>query len=230
MKTIKTAGQVIKIEDHDVNLIPLFLQEQLQEYRAKLITNLLGGLDAYVGYKFKITPNRKQIIGIRKHLMQLQKSRLNLDNYQFILEQTLRKDTITLDSGLFYIEIDRTIENVLMAGKDVNEERFDADGTPIFNSNDLLRFIRKGMVQEIQTPEGLLKYIKENYNVNVSDKAKLDYILAEVIEYFKSEPVDAKWIREIFNKHDFESFESGNKFILEQEMSSILKKHFEHAI
>lgn len=225
MKTLKTQLGIKQIEDHDTTLIPLLLQDVLHEYRSSLIDKLLTGLDTYIKWKFNTKATKSQLETTREALFKIKLSPLKIDNYTGVLEQLLKSDFVNLDSNIFYSEIDTVIQYQL-GFIDMSEKQHEPWETPTFNNKDFRVFIRKQMITEIQTEEGLKKYILDRYEVDIKDKAKILYLLQEVQEFYKKEPIDTKWIHEFFNEYKLGAPEEGNKFILDKEMSDILKNHF----
>lgn len=225
MKTLKTQLGIKQIEDHDTTLIPLLLQDVLHEYRSSLIDKLLTGLDTYIKWKFNTKATKLQLETIREALFKIKLSPLKIDNYSGVLEQLLKSDFVNLDSNIFYSEIDTIIQHELGL-IDMSDKQQDPWETPTFNNKDFRVFIRKQMITEVQTEAGLKKYIKERYEADITDKAKLLYLLQEVQEFYKKEPIDTKWIHEFFNEYKLGGPEDGNKFILDKDMSEVLKNHF----
>jgi hypothetical protein len=118
MKTVKTANGVRRIEDWNRHLVPIQLRTILQEHRATLIDKLIvGGLEAYIDYKFCVKTIPDQGRDIRESLQQLKEEGIDMALYGSIFDEIERRECIHLANGLFYIEIDRAIRNILFQPK-----------------------------------------------------------------------------------------------------------------
>jgi hypothetical protein len=223
MKQIKTINGIKVIDDWSMDLVPVQLQDILEEHRAVLISKLVKGLNTYIASKFKQRPDELQLERIKEHLFRLSHSKINLDNYNRILEKVLNNENVHLDSELFYIEIDSVINSHL------NDSAFcnlDPSEPVTFNYRDLIRFNRKQLVFEMQTIEGLKKHINRIYGVKENDQAKIIYLLEELREHFKKEPTDYTWLYEMFRENNLVDVEEGNLILLDEEISKLLDKHY----
>lgn len=114
MKTIKTINGIKRIEDWDVNLVPIQLRPILQEHRATLIDKLLtGGMESYVHYKFNIKVKHPQTEAIKLKLTELRNAGIDVETYKPVFETVMNHSATILDNALFYAEIDKVIEQVL---------------------------------------------------------------------------------------------------------------------
>lgn len=114
MKTVKTANGVKRIEDWNFYLVPIQLRTILQEHRATLIDKLIsGGLEAYIDYKFCVKTLPDQAREIREKLEMLRNDGIDMALYGSIFDEVERSEFTNLGNGLFYIEIDKTIKQVL---------------------------------------------------------------------------------------------------------------------
>jgi hypothetical protein len=223
MKQIKTMNGIKVIDDWSMDLVPVQLQEILEEHRTVLISKLVKGLNTYIASKFKQRPDELQLERIKENLFRLSHSKINLDNYNKILVKVLNNENVHLDSELFYIEIDSVINSQLN-----DNSFFNLDPTePVtFNHRDLLRFNRKQLVFELQTIDGLKKHINRMYGIRENDEAKIIYLLEELREHFKKEPVDYTWLYETFRDNNFVDVEEGNLSVMDKEISKLLDKHY----
>lgn len=122
MKTIKTANGIKKIEDWNLDLVPLQLRYVLQDHRATLIDKLLsGGLATYVDYKFttKITSKTHDLL--KQKLTDLKQSGVDVMLYQSIFDLVLKNEHTALNNTPFYDEIDLVIKTNLFQNQLVNE-------------------------------------------------------------------------------------------------------------
>lgn len=122
MKTVKTANGVKKIEDWNLDLVPLQLRYILQDHRATLIDKLLqGGLVAYIDYKFATKTTAKTQEVIKQKLSELKQSGIDVLLYHSIFELVLSNEYTALHNTLFYEEIDLVIKTNLFQNQSVNE-------------------------------------------------------------------------------------------------------------
>lgn len=222
MKSIKTANGVREIDNWDDSLIPIQLCEILHEHRSALITKLLGGLDHYLRYKLCLKVSLPELKEVRKQLYYVLHSGIDMHHYESILEQVLKRESIILDSALFYEEIDGAIKRKLEGKVTVLEP-----APPIFNNrNDLIIRTRRDLVSWIQTEAGLKEYVMQTYNASIDDQVKLLYLLDEIRDYFKNETFDYRWLLTLFKKLEYRDWALGNKSIFDGEVQPILNKHF----
>ena len=114
MKTVKTANGIRKIEDWNMNLVPLQLRTILQEHRATLVDKLMnGGLSAYIDYKFATRATPKQHDQISAALATLRNEGLDISTYGSIFAAVEKNEFTNLDNALFYAEIDAAIKATL---------------------------------------------------------------------------------------------------------------------
>lgn len=110
MKTVKTANGLKKIEDWDINLVPVQLRTILQDHRKTLIEKLItGGLETYVDYKFNTRVNSKQVQQLKHALDQLASDGIDIDLYRPVFEAVMHSEFTALDNAVFYGEIDKII-------------------------------------------------------------------------------------------------------------------------
>jgi hypothetical protein len=225
MKLLKTANGLKTIDDWDVNYVPVKLRDILQDHLNTLVNNLLKGkgIETYVLWKFNLKPTKDQVCAIREQLLIMKHHPLNIDTYPSVLEEVLRNDNITIDNEVFFAEIEMIIKEQLMDEPDDRPKPWE---TPTFSDKDFRVLIRKQLVADIQTEEGLKKYVIENYSSELANKPKLDYILEEVREHFKNEPKDFTWLHEVFKEKKLGSAPTGNQYIFDREMSKLLANHF----
>jgi hypothetical protein len=113
MKTVKTANGFKKIEDWNLDLVPVQLRTILQEHRATLIDKILGDMDTYIDYKFRTRPTHKHIQFLRLKLDDLKKSGIDIDTYRSIFDTVITNEFTSLDNKVFYAEIDSRIKSIL---------------------------------------------------------------------------------------------------------------------
>lgn len=122
MKTVKTANGIKKIEDWNLDLVPLQLRYILQDHRATLIDKLLhGGLVTYIDYKFAIKTTAKTQEVIKQKLNELKQSGVDVLLYHSIFELVLNNEYTALHNTLFYEEIDLVIKTNLFQNQLINE-------------------------------------------------------------------------------------------------------------
>jgi len=114
MKTVKTANGIKKIEDWNMNLVPIQLRTILQEHRATLVDKLMsGGLNAYIDYKFATRATVKQHDQIKAALSTLRDDGIDISLYGSIFAAVEKNEFTNLDNALFYAEIESTIKAAL---------------------------------------------------------------------------------------------------------------------
>ena len=114
MKTVKTANGIKKIEDWNLNLVPIQLRTILQEHRATLVDKLMnGGLIAYMDYKFATRATPQQYDQIKAALSVLRIDGIDISTYGSIFAAVEKNEFTNLDNALFYAEIDATIKAIL---------------------------------------------------------------------------------------------------------------------
>jgi len=122
MKTIKTVNGIKKIDDWNLDLVPLQLRQVLQDHRATLIDKLLGGgLAAYIDYKFNTKISAKTFDLLKQKLNDLKQSGVDVMLYQSIFDLVLKNEHTVLNNVLFYDEIDLVIKSNLFQNQMVNE-------------------------------------------------------------------------------------------------------------
>lgn len=122
MKTVKTANGIKKIEDWNLDLVPLQLRSVLQDHRATLIDKLLhGGLATYIDYKFATKTTIKAQEVIKQKLTDLKQSGVDVLFYHSIFEMVLNNEYTALHNTLFYDEIDLVIKSNLFQNQLVKE-------------------------------------------------------------------------------------------------------------
>jgi hypothetical protein len=122
MRTVKTVNGIKKIEDVNMDLVPLQLREIMQQHRATLIDKLLGSeLDHYIEYKFNRKASPVQLKEIKENLHQLKNSGIDLQSYLPVFDNVLNNTNSTLDNRFFYEEIDLTIKSSLSEPKLFND-------------------------------------------------------------------------------------------------------------
>jgi hypothetical protein len=125
MKTVKTANGVREIDDRDWHLISLQLRTILQEHRTALVNKLIaGGLAPYIDYRFAIKVQPKQLEQIILALEVLRHEGIDVGTYGVIFETVLRSDFTALDNALFYMEIDKTINAILLQSQSFSEIQY----------------------------------------------------------------------------------------------------------
>lgn len=128
MKTIKTVNGIKRIEDWDVNLIPVQLRSILHEHRKGLVDKLVtGGLDLYIDYKFSSKATFQQVERIKLKLTELANSGIDLELYQPIFDEVMENEFTKLDNARFYYEIDEIIKGVI-----VKSDLFREGGRQVF--------------------------------------------------------------------------------------------------
>jgi hypothetical protein len=115
MKTIKTVNGIKRIDDWDVNLIPVQLRSILHDHRKALVDKLVtGGLDLYIDYKFSTKASFQQVERIKLKLTELANSGIDLEVYQPIFDEVMENEFTKLDNARFYYEIDEIIKAVIL--------------------------------------------------------------------------------------------------------------------
>lgn len=111
MKTIKTVNGIKKIEDWNVDLVPVQLRTILQEHRATLIDKLIaGGISTYIDYKFNTRVSPKRILTLKLNLENLRDSGIDINRYRPIFDAVSKNEFTNLDNSIFYTEIDLNIK------------------------------------------------------------------------------------------------------------------------
>jgi hypothetical protein len=113
MKTIRTVLGTKKIEDSDQQITLLRLREMLDAHRSTLINRLISDLPAYIDYKFNTKVNSKQLETIKEKLFFLKNTSVDMDRYDFIMQNVLQNETTYVASEPFYREIDNNISRHL---------------------------------------------------------------------------------------------------------------------
>jgi hypothetical protein len=225
MKLVKTANGLRTIDDWDMNYVPVKLRDILQDHLTTLVNNLLKGkgVETYTLCKFNLRLTKNQLCAIREQLLVLKYSPLDIDRYPSILEEVLRNDNVSINSEVFFAEIEAIIMKELMEEQKDSPKPWEK---PTFSDKDFRELIRRQLVTDIQTEDGLKKYVIENYSSELANKPKLDYLLEEVREHFKNEPRGFVWLHELFKEKKLGSAPAGNQYIFDREMSKLLASHF----
>jgi hypothetical protein len=113
MKTIKTPSGVKRIEDSDATLSLFKLREILAEERKLIIARLESNLPTYLDFRFHVKPTSRQLDNIRNLLAALKASSLDLDKYNFIVQNFLAQENTYVNATQFYQEIDVCLEDEL---------------------------------------------------------------------------------------------------------------------
>jgi hypothetical protein len=112
MKTVKTANGFKKIEDWNLDLVPVQLRTILQEHRATLIDKIMNnGLASYVDYKFNIKIPTNKMDGLKLNLENLKNSGIDVNKYSLVFDTVLKNEFTSLDNAIFYGEIDSSIRS-----------------------------------------------------------------------------------------------------------------------
>ena len=127
MKTVKTANGFKKIEDWNLDLVPIQLRTILQEHRATLIDKILtGGLETYIDYKFNTKVAVNKIQALKINLENLRNSGIDVTKYALVFDTVLKNEFTSLDNSIFYGEIDFNIRSNML------EPQLFPDGKQIF--------------------------------------------------------------------------------------------------
>jgi hypothetical protein len=223
MKTVKTSTGIKQIEDWDANLVPLQLREILQDHRKALIDRLLkvNRLPVYVKQKLGLKMNSRQYSKVRDGLRRLMNAGIDIDNYQPILAMVLKKEHSNLDTAIFYKEIDNCIQVAMQDDQLIIPE---VDAARL-NSADLLEILHRDLIQKIMTVDGLQEFAKEHYAHKIEDKAKVDYILSELREYYANAQTDYVELLKLIREEQG-NLHHGIEQHFEIEVIGILTKHF----
>ena len=114
MKTVKTANGFKKIEDGNLDLVPVQLRIILQEHRATLINKLCVDLETYLDYKFNMKISLKKLDSLKLSLENLKNSGIDIIKYAMVFDTVLKNEFTFLDNSLFYNEIDSIIRSNIM--------------------------------------------------------------------------------------------------------------------
>jgi hypothetical protein len=124
MKTIKTANGFKKIEDQNIDLVPIQLRTILQEHRATLIDKILiGGLETYIDYKFNTKVSIKKMPSVKLSLENLKNSGIDVNKYALVFDTVLKNEFTSLDNSIFYHEIDSNIRSNIFEPQLFTESR-----------------------------------------------------------------------------------------------------------
>lgn len=113
MKSVRIAGTVKHIEEGDERVTLLRIQEILSEHRSALITGILSDLPTYLQFKFYTKVDKEMQGLLRSKLLEVSKSKVNLDRYLDIVHEIERNDSYRVPSQEFFKEIDSVLDAVL---------------------------------------------------------------------------------------------------------------------
>ena len=88
-------------------------QEILSEHRSALITGILSDLPTYLQFKFYTKVDKEMQGLLRSKLLEVSKSKVNLDRYLDIVHEIERTDSSRVPSQEFFKEIDSVLDAVL---------------------------------------------------------------------------------------------------------------------
>jgi hypothetical protein len=225
MKLVRTANGLKTIDDWDMNYVPVKLRDILQDHMETIVNNLLKGkgIETYTLVKFCVKPTADQVRAIQEQLVILKYSPLNIDHYPSILEDVLRNDNVSIGTDEFFTRIEAIIREQISQEP---EDRKPWERPDSFSDKNFREMIRHQLVSEIQTEEGLKKYVIENYSSELANRPKLKYLMEEVRDHFKNESKGYAWLHKMFKEKKLGSAGSGNQIIFDAEMNKLLANHF----
>lgn len=114
MKIIKSnllGVRSIRAQEPNVQLFQL--RNVFNQHRDILVGRVLSDLPGYIDFKFHQKPERFELAIIWEKVADLRKRDVDLEYYQPLLKQIMRKDEIKLANDYFFLEIDDTIRKHL---------------------------------------------------------------------------------------------------------------------
>jgi hypothetical protein len=224
MRTVKTFNGIRKIEDWDMNLVPLQVREILQEERKSLIERLFSdkGLEEYIQHRFNVKVAPQKALQIKSKLIELQHSGINLERYRSAFQTVLEKENSHIDSAIFFAEIDQHIQLCL---REVQLE-FDPLETFRIDHINLVQNTRQMLIRKILTETGLKNFVKGQYYEELEDREKMHYLIDELRDYFFTKRTDYGQMLHFIEVNHMDMIE-GSKQLFKNEVIEILDKHFE---
>lgn len=224
MRTVKTFNGIRKIEDWDMNLVPLQVREILQDARKSLIARLLTekGLEEYIQHRFNAKVSPQKTLQIKSKLIELQHAGINLERYRSAFQRVLEKENSHIDAAIFFAEIDQYIQLCL---SEVQLE-FDPLETYRIDHINLVQNTRQMLISKILTETGLKNFVKGQYYEELQDREKMHYLIDELRDYFFTKRTDYGQMLHFIETNHLDIIE-GSKQLFKQEVVEILDKHFE---
>jgi DNA phosphorothioation-dependent restriction protein DptG len=109
MKRLRTVNGVKHIQFFNRRDFEDKVQEAVTQHRATLIARLLGGLNEYMEYRFRMRVNEETAENIREKLMTLKHQAVPIEECQPVVDELLQKDLCVLSSAAHYETIDERI-------------------------------------------------------------------------------------------------------------------------
>ncbi|HCM76040.1 MAG TPA: hypothetical protein DIS90_06640 [Cytophagales bacterium] len=114
MKIIKSTllgTRCIRAQEPSIQLFQL--RNVFNQHRDALVARILSDLQGYIDFKFHQKPTRMELAEIWDNVAALRKKDVDLEYYQPLLKQVLKKDEVKLANDYFFLEIDENIRKHL---------------------------------------------------------------------------------------------------------------------
>lgn len=225
MKTIKTFMGVRPIEGSELGFLRIQIREILQQSRKSLIERLLAekALEEYVLHRFDLKVTPPKAMQIRAKLQELQDSGINMARYRMVFQAALDNDNTQVDTPVFYAEIDHYIKLYL---HEIQIE-FDLKENFQISQINIIQNTRQMLIGKIITEKGFRNFVLGQYNIELTDVAKIQYLLQELQDYFMETQIDYQVIVDFITRQHLEIVD-GAKQYFKKEVVKVLQKHFDH--
>ncbi|HEV8513175.1 MAG TPA: hypothetical protein VGQ59_07850 [Cyclobacteriaceae bacterium] len=114
MKTVKSALLGSKqIADTSADVMVAELKGIIKEHRSIIITRLISDLGTYLSYKFEARIDGDILFKAKDKLLEIRDGSVDLNSYDNVLQQLLKRAVVHLTNEPFYKEIDEAMNSII---------------------------------------------------------------------------------------------------------------------
>lgn len=111
MKIIKSTligSRLIRAQEPNIQLFQV--KNVLDQHRDALVDRVLSDLSTYIDFKFHQQPSRRDLAMIFDRLLAFKRRSVDIEFYQPVVNEIMRKDEVKLKNDCFFLEIDEQIK------------------------------------------------------------------------------------------------------------------------
>ncbi len=111
MRVIKSTligARLVRASEPNIQLFQI--RNVLDQHRDALVDRILADLPTYIDFRFHQQPNRKDLALIFDRLLAFKRRSVDIDFYQPLIKEIMKKEETKLKNDCFFLEIDEQIK------------------------------------------------------------------------------------------------------------------------
>ncbi len=111
MRVIKSTligARLVRASEPNIQLFQI--RNVLDQHRDALVDRVLADLPTYIDFKFRQQPSRKDLALIFDRLLAFKRRSVDIDFYQPLIKEIMKKEETKLKNDCFFLEIDEQIK------------------------------------------------------------------------------------------------------------------------